>query len=100
MSEGESMTSAEKLKEIMRLLDEAYDHYFEHESHCKSAEGRVSVHFGTYFDRNEGAPWNQVECVEIYSYVLGPSRTHYFDSLDEALEEVREWHKREMEMAA
>jgi hypothetical protein len=30
--------------------------------------------------------------VKVYSYVLGPSRTHYFDSIPEALRAVREWH--------
>jgi hypothetical protein len=36
-----------------------------------------------------------VSC-SIYSYVLGPNRNHDFDSLDEALVAVKEWHAEEM----
>jgi len=34
--------------------------------------------------------------VEIYSYVLGPNRSHDFDSVDDALDTVRKWHADEM----
>ena len=90
------MTNKEKLKEIRRLLKEAYDHYFKHgDGHCKSAEGQISVHFGNYWDDGDDLV---IRSVEIYSYVFGPHRTHYYDSLDEALEEVTKWHKEEMSM--
>jgi hypothetical protein len=82
------------LAEIIRLLDEAYRHYFENsDGHCKSAEGYVEVAFGTYFDRNAG---RRVRPTSVYSYVLGPSRSHHFDSVAEALDVVREWHAAEM----
>ena len=88
------MTNEEKLLEIRRLLKEAYDHYFKHgDGHCKSAEGKISVHFGNYWEDGDDLI---IRCVEIYSYVLGPTRSHYFDSLDEALETVKQWHKNEM----
>ena len=88
------MTNKEKLLEIRRLLKEAYDHYFKHgDGHCKSAEGQISVHFGNYWEDGDDLI---VRSVEIYSYVLGPTRSHYFDSLDEALETVKKWHKNEM----
>lgn len=82
-----------KLTEIQNLLDEGLDHYLQYESHCKSSEGWVSVNLSNSWDRREGR--NPIE-VEVYSYALGPHRTHYFDSIDEALEEVRKWHKAEM----
>lgn len=93
------MTPIEKLAEIIRLLDEAYDDYFARsDGYCKSSEGHVSIDFGTYFDRAEGKPPLLVGGVDVYSYVLGPSRGHYFKTLDEALEAVREWHADELAM--
>lgn len=82
------------LEEIIRLLKEAYDHYFEHsDGYCKSSEGNVAVDFGNYFERRGG---QRERAVTVYSYVLGPSRSHYFDSTREALKSVRMWHKEEM----
>lgn len=83
-----------KLSEIQNLLDEGLEHYLQYESHCKSSEGHVSVSLSNSWDRRDGK--NPIG-VEVYSYVLGPSRSHYFESIDEALEEVRKWHKAEME---
>lgn len=81
---------AADLNEIARLLDEAYTHYFAtSDGYCKSSEGYVSVSFGNFFDRRQGI---RKRHVEVYSYVLGPSRMHDFDSIEEALETVREWH--------
>jgi len=89
------MTDKEKLLKIRHLLKEAYDHYFEHsDGHCKISEGSISLDFGDY--------WSDKKCeckimgVQIYSYVLGSSRSHYFKSLDEALDTVTQWHKDEM----
>ena len=87
------MTFDDKLKEIWRLLAEAYDHYFSYDSYCKSSEGAVSVNYPTYFDMRDG---KTEPTISVYSYVLGPNRNHYFDNIDEALETVREWHKEEM----
>jgi len=90
------MTGLEKLREIVRLMDEAYDHYFAtSDGHCKTSEGYVGLGFNNYFERKAGEPL-RVAQVEIYSYVLGPSRSHYFGSVDEALATVREWHRNEM----
>jgi len=84
-----------KLIKIRKLLKEAYDHYFEYsDGHCKSSEGSISIEFGDY--------WNDKNCeckitsINIYSYVLGSSRLHYFDSLDKALETVLQWYREEM----
>jgi len=89
------MTNKEKLLKIRHLLKEAYDHYFEHsDGHCKSSEGYIGLDFGDY--------WSDKNCelkitgVQIYSYVLGPSRLHYFKDLDTALETVVQWHKEQM----
>lgn len=82
------------LEELIALLDEAYRHYFASgDGHCKSSEGHVEVSFGNYFDREDG---KRVRRVEVYSYVLGPSRGHQFDSIGDALSAVRDWHEAEM----
>jgi hypothetical protein len=88
----------DKLIQIRKLLKEAYDHYFKCsvDGHCKSSEGSISIEFGDY--------WSDKDCeckitgVNIYSYVLGSSRLHYFDNLDKALETVILWHSEEMSM--
>lgn len=89
-----SLEDIDKLAEIQQLLDEGLEHYLTYESHCKSSEGYVSVDLGTSWERREGK--NPIR-VEVYSYVLGPSRLHDFESIDEALTEVRKWHKAEMD---
>lgn len=84
------------IRELQRLLDEAYAHYFEHsDGHCKSSEGYVEVRFNNYFDRRDGQPL-KIEGVGVFSYVLGPHRMHDFDSPAEALAAVREWHARQL----
>ena len=86
-----------KVQEISRLLKEAYDHYFEYEGHCKSAEGHIAIDYGNLWDREN--PYDlKVRGIEIYSYVFCvEARAQYFESIDEALETVRGWHKAEME---
>jgi hypothetical protein len=85
------------LAELQRLMDEAYAHYFANgDGHCKSSEGYVGLHFNNYFDRSDGQPF-EIASVEVYSYVLGPSRSYDFPSTSAALKAVREWHRREME---
>jgi hypothetical protein len=91
------MTNKEKLLKIRQLLKEAYDHYFTNcqDCGCKSGEGHISLEFGDY--------WSDENCeckikgVTIGSYVFGPHRMHYYDSLDEALKEVMKWHQEEMQ---
>ena len=95
------MSDWQDLQEIHRLLDEAYRHYFAHgDGHCKSSEGYISVDFGNYWDRvdrvEKGLAPLAIHSVEVYSYVLGPHRSHYFDSVAEALATVRKWHHAEM----
>jgi len=84
-----------KLKKIRQLLKEAYDYYFDNsDGHCKSSEGHISLDFGNY--------WEDKNCelkitgVNIYSYVLGSSRSHYFKDLDTALETVVQWNREQM----
>lgn len=84
-----------KLEEIHRLLDEAYDHYFQYEGHCKSSEGHIDISYGNLWDRREEGL--KIKYVHIYSYVFcEQGRSQDFDSLDDALETVREWHTKEM----
>ncbi len=49
------------------------------------------------FDRMDGEAPLSIKNVEVYSYVLGPSRMHHFDTLDNALAAMRKWHADEME---
>ena len=86
-----------KLQEISRLLNEAYKHYFSYEGHCKSSEGHIEVSYGNYWERSENPSDLKITSVSIYSYVLcTDGREAYFDSVDEALETVKEWHANEM----
>ena len=86
----------QNLAEIRRLLAEAYEHYFANsDGNHKSGEGAISVHYPPFFWRND--PSYGSVSFEIYSYVLGPHRSHYFKSSAEALANVRQWHKDEME---
>ena len=87
----------QNLNEIMRLLDEGLKHYLTYESHCKSSEGHVAVtyDFDNSWHRFEN-PIKPTMTVSVYSYALGPHRNHDFDSIEEALEEVRKWHAAEM----
>jgi len=90
------LTEKEKLVELMCLHDEALEHLLKFDGHCKSSEGSVSVHYTNSWDRRAGEWCLKVKGVEVYAYVVGPSRTHWFDSVDEALKEVRKWHAEAM----
>ena len=91
------MNDLEKLQEISRLLDEAYKHYFSYEGHCKSSEGYIHVEYGNYWDRQDDPSSMPVKSIHIYSYVFcNQGRSQDFDSIDEALETVRQWHADEM----
>lgn len=91
------MTQREKLLEIVRLHDEAFDHAMRCDSHHKSSEGQITLHLTNRFDERRDTEPLEIKAVEIYSYVLGPNRSHHFESVDDALEAVRGWHKAEME---
>ena len=86
-----------EVEEIRRLLSEAYSHWEENcpDLHAKSSEGAVSIDLPAYFWKDKYRRQRLSVCV--YSYVMGPSRSHYFDDSSEALTEVRKWHAREME---
>lgn len=83
------------LAEIRRLLAEAYEHYFANsDGHCKSSEGAITVNYPPFFWREDYA--DEPPSIGIYSYVLGPHRSHYFDTSADALAAVRKWHADEM----
>lgn len=86
----------QKLIMIRKLLKEAYDHVFHNDPDCghKSQEGHISVEFGNYWEDKECQM--KITSVNIYSYVFGNSRSHYYKSVDTALEVVKGWHKEEM----
>ena len=85
------------LEEIQRLLDEGLQHYLTYEGHCKSSEGHVGVNisFGNSWERFKGPVKPRIE-VSVYSYALGPHRSHYFDDTEMALWAVQGWHEMEM----
>lgn len=86
----------EKLREISCLLREAYDHYFQYEGHCKSAEGQIEVSYGNLWEREDPNDIS-IKSIYIYSYVFcRGERSKSWDTIDEALEEVRGWHAEEM----
>lgn len=85
------------LAEIDRLLDEANAHAMNQDgASWKSGEGHIEVGFGNHWDRDPEEARKPVT-VSIYSYLLGPHRSHYFDNTTQALEVVRQWHRREMD---
>lgn len=88
------------LGEILRLHDEAFKDYLDrfNDGH-KSSEGAVEVHFGNFWQRDG---WDHPGAsgtvgVSIYTYALGPSRTHYFDTIAEGLTQMQKWHRTHME---
>jgi hypothetical protein len=81
------------LMEIQRLLDEAYTNYFDKgDGYSKSSEGWVEVGFGNFWERQE----RHTPTCNVYSYVFGPHRMHYFETIQAALRTVREWHAHEL----
>lgn len=87
----------EQLREIRRLLKSAYDDYFKRgDGYCKSSEGYVEVKYPNYFDARDLPDDGAARGISIYSYVLGPSRMHDFNSFEEALSAVTEWHDEQL----
>lgn len=97
-----SQEDLDKIAEIARLHDEAFWHLHQFDGHAKSSDGSVSIEltFGNVWERKSGPVTPQVG-VSIYSYVVAsdtPSyqhfgeRNHYFESVDEALSVMKEWH--------
>lgn len=96
----------DKIAEITRLHDEAFTHYQKFDGHAKSGDGfvKIEIGFGTVWDRRHEKIEPSVS-VTIYSYVVAsttPSypnfgeRSHYFETVDEALTVMREWHAKAM----
>lgn len=83
------------LQEIHRLLEEANIHSLSRDGYCKSGEGHISVYFGNHWNRLDPDD-RKSPSVDIYSYLLAPQRNNYFDSIEQALEAVRQWHYKEM----
>jgi len=76
--------------QLRRELFDLYDRYFNSElndGYHKSSEGRVSIVYPHYFEEQ----WPPA--VEIYSYVFGEGRNHYFDTIDDAFETVKKWRR-------
>lgn len=93
----ELLTSEEldMLTEIDFLLDEANAHALADDGHCKSSEGYLEVNFGNHWDRRPEDE-RRKPGVSIFAYLLGPTRGHSFDTIEQALDTVRVWHYNEM----
>lgn len=96
----------DKISEITRLHDEAFWHLHQFDGHAKSSDGSVQIHieFGNVWERQDGPVQPRVS-VAMYSYVVAsdtplyPSfgeRNHYFETVDQALQVMKEWHKEAM----
>ncbi len=101
-----SKEDLDKIAEIARLHDEAFWHLHQFDGHAKSGDGTVQIYisFGNVWERSEGPVVPSVS-VGIYSYVVAsntPSypnfgeRNHYFETVDEALQVMKEWHAKAM----
>lgn len=96
-----------KFAEIRRLLAEGYRiHETLDDGIHKTADGLCEVSYPTAYSDDEGCGGVEAKGLMIYSYVLGPSREHYFhkgrgrgdyntfysqDPFETALAEVRRW---------
>lgn len=81
-----------QLQEIQQLLKQGYDDYFARsDGYCKRGEGAIQVYYPNYFEICEGMDPLTAVGIEVYSYALGPSRAHFFESFEEALGAVKEW---------
>lgn len=101
-----SQEDLDKVAEIARLHDEAFWHLQQYDGHAKSSDGAISieVEFGNVWERQDN-PVKPHVAVAIYSYVVAsdtPSypnfgqRSHYFETVDQALEVMKEWHSKAM----
>lgn len=92
----------EKFAKIRKLLELGYGR---HDDVHKMGDGGCTVKYPEFW-KEEGCGGIEAEGLEIYSYVLGPSRNHYFykgdgkgdyatfyssDPFQTALEEVQKW---------
>lgn len=86
-----------KVVTLREKLNDAYRKYFaKGGSLNKSSEGLITLNLGTIYElmgestkdlRNDPV----VTGVTVYSYELGPSRSHVFASLDDAIATVDYW---------
>lgn len=99
----------EKVQEITRLHDEAFDHYQQFDGHAKSGDGWLSIEldFGTRWDRRRDGKATPRLIVHLYSYVVATESPLYpdydgnsnyeFENLDEALAIMQDWHQMAMD---
>lgn len=96
----------DKIAEIARLHDEAFEHLHKFDGHAKSSDGAITIEigFGNVWERRHEKIQPSLG-VSIYSYVVAsetPSypnfgqRNHWFETVDEALTVMKEWHEKAM----
>lgn len=86
------MSWLDDLAELRTLVRETYDFWrkWAEDHHCKSGEGTVSIHWPSVWAEE----WDAEPGCEVYSYVFGPHRSHFFDSIKEARDEFQRWADR------
>jgi hypothetical protein len=89
-------SSQEKIKELRTLLYNLHKAWGDDQNkngHCKSNEGYVGVtlNYPNWFETKDYLNAEPTVTVQVYSYLFGPSRIHDFNSLDEAIAEVKTW---------
>lgn len=94
-----SQEELKKLKELRTLLANLHQAWTDDkykDGHCKPNEGYVGIilSYPNWFSSESYQDYLNAEpklSVEVYSYLFGPNRLHYYDSLDEAIAAVKEW---------
>jgi len=88
------MEDFSRIPELFAVLDAAYEAAVFKGCDMKFSESSVSVHLGKCSVVREQfgeSPADDKPVIEIFAYVFGGSRRHYFDSVDEAIEAVKGW---------
>ncbi len=96
------MTTKEKeqFNKIRKHLADLHERWEkdDNDGHCKSTEGSVSLiaNYPNWFEANsnkkEYSKAKPKFSVEIYSYLFGPERLHYFNTIEKAYKEVMSWY--------
>ena len=85
----------EKLQQLRKILFDMHTEHFnsDHDGHHKSQEGLIEITYiyPNWFEAEDYMNDEPEMMVSVYSYLFGPNRMHDFNSLDEAIEEVRSW---------
>lgn len=82
-----------EIREHLHKLHTKWENDPKNDGYHKSSEGYVSVtfHYPNWFEAGDYLKDPPRITVDVYSYLFGPYRLHSFNSVEEALEEVKTW---------